>query len=82
MFDKNVLKGMKLPELKEIAKKVGVEKLNLKKEELIDAVLVLQNEFQKNEPKAETPVKEEKLSEEVRLDITYLRFHLQVFQTY
>lgn len=59
MFDKNVLKGMKLPELKEIAKKVGVEKLNLKKEELIDAVLVLQNEFQKNEPKAETPVKEE-----------------------
>ncbi|MEG1376374.1 MAG: transcription termination factor Rho, partial [Myroides sp.] len=57
--DKNVLKGMKLPELKEIAKKVGVEKLNLKKEELIDAVLVLQNEFQKNEPKAETPVKEE-----------------------
>jgi len=59
MFDKNVLKGMKLPELKEIAKKVGVEKLNLKKEELIDAVLVLQNEFQKNEPKAETPIKEE-----------------------
>lgn len=59
MFDKNVLKGMKLPELKEIAKKIGVEKLNLKKDELIDAVLVLQNEFQKSEPKAETPVKEE-----------------------
>lgn len=59
MFDKNVLKGMKLPELKEIAKKIGVEKLNLKKDELIDAVLVLQNEFQKSEPKAETPVKAE-----------------------
>ncbi len=59
MFDKNVLKGMKLPELKEIAKKVGVEKLNLKKDELIDAVLKLQNEFQKSELKAETAVKEE-----------------------
>jgi len=59
MFDKNVLKGMKLPELKEIAKKIGVEKLNLKKDELIDAVLVLQNEFQKSEPKAETPVNAE-----------------------
>ena len=59
MFDKNVLKGMKLPELKEIAKKVGVEKLNLKKDELIDAVLKLQNEFQKSESKAETAVKEE-----------------------
>lgn len=59
MFDKNVLKGMKLPELKEIAKKVGVEKLNLKKEELIEAVLKIQEEFQKSEPKAETPVKEE-----------------------
>ncbi|KAA5534337.1 transcription termination factor Rho [Paenimyroides baculatum] len=58
MFDKNVLKGMKLPELKEIAKKVGVEKLNLKKEELIEAVLKIQEEFQKSEPKAETPVKE------------------------
>lgn len=59
MFDKNVLKGMKLPELKEIAKKVGVEKLNLKKDELIDAVLKLQDEFQKSELKAETAVKEE-----------------------
>lgn len=58
MFDKNVLKGMKLPELKEIAKKVGVEKLNLKKEELIEAVLKIQEEFQKSEPKAETSVKE------------------------
>ena len=58
MFDKNVLKGMKLPELKEIAKKVGVEKLNLKKEELIEAVLKIQEEFQKSEPKAETPIKE------------------------
>ncbi len=59
MFDKNVLKGMKLPELKEIAKKVGVEKLNLKKDELIDAVLKLQNEFQKSELKAENAVKAE-----------------------
>jgi len=59
MFDKNVLKGIKLPELKEIAKKVGVEKLNLKKDELIDAVLKLQNEFQKSELKAESAVKEE-----------------------
>lgn len=59
MFDKNVLKGMKLPELKEIAKKIGVEKLNLKKDELIDTILKLQDEFQKNQPKAETPVKEE-----------------------
>lgn len=59
MFDKNVLKGMKLPELKEIAKKIGVEKLNLKKDELIDTILKLQDEFQKNQPKVETPVKEE-----------------------
>lgn len=59
MFDKNVLKGMKLPELKEIAKKIGVEKLNLRKDELIDTILKLQDEFQKNQPKAETPVKEE-----------------------
>lgn len=59
MFDKNVLKGMKLPELKEIAKKIGVEKLNLKKDELIDTILKLQDEFQKNQPKAETPVREE-----------------------
>lgn len=59
MFDKNVLKGMKLPELKEIAKKIGVEKINLKKDELIDTILKLQDEFQKNQPKAETPVKEE-----------------------
>lgn len=59
MFDKNVLKGMKLPELKEIAKKIGVVKLNLKKEELIDTILKLQDEFQKNQPKPETSVKEE-----------------------
>ena len=59
MFDKNVLKGMKLPELKEIAKKIGVEKRNLKKDELIDTILKLQDEFQKNQSKAEIPVKEE-----------------------
>lgn len=59
MFDKNVLKGMKLPELKEIAKKIGVVKLNLKKEELIDTILKLQDEFQKNQPKPEASVKEE-----------------------
>ncbi len=59
MFDKNVLKGMTLPALKEIAKKVGVEKINLKKDGLIAAVLKLQNEFQKSELKAETAVKEE-----------------------
>lgn len=54
MFDKTVLKGMKLPEIKEIAKKVGVEKLTLKKEELIDTILKLQNEFESNQPKNET----------------------------
>lgn len=59
MFDKNVLKGMKLPELKEIAKKIGVVKLNLKKEELIGTILKLQDEFQKNQPKPEASVKEE-----------------------
>lgn len=59
MFDKNVLKGMKLPELKEIAKKIGVVKLNLKKEELIDTILKLQDEFQDNQPKPEASVKEE-----------------------
>lgn len=46
MFDKNVLKGMKLPELKEIAKTVGVEKLNIKKDELIDSILNLQETYQ------------------------------------
>nr|WP_298002203.1 transcription termination factor Rho [uncultured Flavobacterium sp.] len=56
MFDKTVLKGMKLPEIKEIAKKVGVEKLTLKKEELIDTILKLQNEFESNQPKNETAV--------------------------
>ena len=56
MFDKTVLKGMKVPEIKEIAKKVGVEKLTLKKEELIDTILKLQNEFESNQPKNETAV--------------------------
>lgn len=49
MFDKNLLKGMKLPELKEIAKTIGAEKLNLKKEELIDTILTLQEKHQTNE---------------------------------
>lgn len=49
MFDKTVLKGMKLPEIKEIAKTVGIKKLNLKKDELIDAILSLQENFQEKE---------------------------------
>ncbi len=53
MFDKNVLKGMKLPELKEIAKTIGVEKINLKKDELIDTILTMQDRFQGNEPSTE-----------------------------
>ncbi|WLD22723.1 transcription termination factor Rho [Flavobacterium dauae] len=53
MFDKNVLKGMKLPELKEIAKTIGVEKINLKKDELIDTILKMQDNFQQNESSAE-----------------------------
>ncbi|SEH69676.1 transcription termination factor Rho [Paenimyroides aquimaris] len=53
MFDKNVLKGMKLPELKELAKTIGVEKINLKKDELIDTILTMQDRFQGNEPSAE-----------------------------
>ncbi len=64
MFDKNVLKGMKLPELKEIAKKIGVEKLNLKKDELIDAVLKLQDAFQNNKPSAENQEKEDAMKAE------------------
>lgn len=55
MFDKNLLKGMKLPELKEIAKAAGVEKLNLKKEELINAILNLQEKHQNSEV-SEPPV--------------------------
>src|SRR5690606_14300777 len=53
MFDKNVLKGMKLTELKEIAKTIGVEKINLKKDELIDTILKMQDNFQQNESSAE-----------------------------
>ena len=49
MFDKNVLKGMKLPELKEIAKQAGIEKINLKKDELIDTILAKQTDFQEKE---------------------------------
>lgn len=55
MFDKNVLKGMKLPEIKEIAKKIGIEKLNLKKDDLIDAILKLQDAFQENKASENTP---------------------------
>lgn len=61
MFDKNVLKGMKLPELKEVAKKIGVEKLNLKKEELVDAVLTLQAKFQETKPSAEETIQKEQV---------------------
>lgn len=64
MFDKNVLKGMKLPELKEIAKKIGVEKLNLKKDELINAILKLQDAFQNNKPSVENQEKEDALKTE------------------
>lgn len=49
MFDKNLLKGMKLPELKELAKTVGVEKLTLKKEELITAIISLKEQHTQNE---------------------------------
>lgn len=59
MFDKNLLKGMKLPELKELAKTVGVEKLTLKKEELITAIISLKDKHQKSEvaqPKIEQEI--------------------------
>src|SRR5690554_1157951 len=42
MFDKNVLKGLRLPELKEIAKTLGIGKLNVKKDDLIDNILARQ----------------------------------------
>src|SRR5690554_4096785 len=42
MFDRNVLKGLKLPELKEIAKTLGIGKLNVKKDDLIDNILARQ----------------------------------------
>ncbi len=65
MFDKNVLKGMKLPEIKEIAKTIGIAKTNLKKEELIDAILKLQASFKEEEvtttaTETATPQKKEK----------------------
>src|SRR5690606_41757771 len=53
MLEKNVLKVIKLPELKEIAKTIGVEKINLKKDELIDNILKMQDNFQQNESSAE-----------------------------
>ncbi|MBA5792393.1 MULTISPECIES: transcription termination factor Rho [unclassified Flavobacterium] len=53
MFDRNALKGMKLPEIKEIAKTAGVDKLNIKKDELIDAIISLQEKAQKEETSAE-----------------------------
>jgi len=60
MFDKNVLKGMKLPEIKEIAKTVGIKKLNAKKDELIEAILELQSNFKEEqiveENKSETVI--------------------------
>lgn len=67
MFDKNALKGMKLPEIKEIAKTIGITKTNLKKDELIDAILNMQTAFQAEEVKTtatatetQTPQKKEK----------------------
>ncbi|UUV21585.1 transcription termination factor Rho [Paenimyroides aestuarii] len=53
MFDKNVLKGMKLPEIKEIAKTIGIAKTTLKKDELIDAILKMQETFQQEKPATE-----------------------------
>ena len=50
MFDRNLLKGMKLPELKEIAKTIGLQKLNVKKDELIEGILNLQEKFNENTP--------------------------------
>lgn len=64
MFDKNVLKGMKLPEIKEIAKNNGVEKLNLKKDELIDAILKVQDGFKNEIKSVETQEKKESLNQE------------------
>lgn len=52
MFDKTVLKGMKLPEIKEIAKTVGIKKLNVKKDELIDTILSLHEQAQVKETEA------------------------------
>ncbi|WP_442930320.1 transcription termination factor Rho [Myroides sp. JBRI-B21084] len=56
---------MKLPEIKEIAKTIGIAKTNLKKEELIDAILKLQASFKEEEvtttaTETATPQKKEK----------------------
>src|SRR5690554_1834625 len=39
MFDKIALQKLKLPELKEIAKAMGIKKLNIKKNDLIESIL-------------------------------------------
>ena len=54
MFDKNLLKGMKLPEIKEIAKTIGLEKLTLKKDDLIEAILKVQENHQQETVKTPT----------------------------
>ncbi|MDG1176253.1 MAG: transcription termination factor Rho [Flavobacteriales bacterium] len=67
MYDINELSGKLLPELKEIAQKLNIKKLNLKKQDLIYKILdeqaVKPNTILKEEkPKAEKPATETKES--------------------
>lgn len=48
MFDKIALQKLKLPELKEIGKSIGIKKLNIKKDDLIDTILTLQSKNTEN----------------------------------
>lgn len=63
MFDRNVLKGLKLPELKEIAKTLGIGKLNVKKDDLIDSILSRQENENHHEDKETAPLIEKQPSE-------------------
>lgn len=50
MFDKIALQKLKLPELKEIAKTIGITKLNIKKNDLIESILELQLDNNQTSP--------------------------------
>lgn len=63
MFDRNVLKGLKLPELKEIAKTLGIGKLNVKKDDLIDNILSRQENENHQKGKETAPLIEKQPSE-------------------
>lgn len=68
MFDKNVLKGLRLPELKEIAKTLGIGKLNVKKDDLIDNILARQENESYQEIKEQSSSTTKNLSAEESQD--------------